>query len=168
MIFSKLNLPVIHSTKSNDSDPLICWIIPLLLSLVLISPVIAQENPCPELLKDEKDLDYVYEQSELVFIAQISPRGGVNDAIYNYKAFDPVLQGQVEPNGFITFDDACRPRDDEAIYLFFLEDIKEKIAGYNAAFFSLPNGGPGYTWIADWIESKIPDAVGQNQSTLTP
>jgi hypothetical protein len=127
----------------------------LMYILCYINPVIAQENLCPELLKNEKDLHLVYEQSSLVFIAQITPRKGPNDAIYNYTTFDPILRGEVEPDGFITFDDTCYPKDNEAIYLFLLEDISEKIAGFNSAFLALPDGGPGFTWIAEWIESKV-------------
>jgi len=105
------------------------------------------------LLQNESDLDKVYELSKLVFVAQISPRPGVNRQIYNYRIFPPVLKGKVPEQGFITFKEECKPMAQNAIYVFFLVSMKEKIQGFNAIFMSLPDG-PGYSWIADWIEGK--------------
>ena len=129
----------------------------LLVSFSLISLSSRAEIICNELLKNESDLDYIFDLSDLVFIAQLSPRKGVNEQIYNYHVFDPVLKGNDIPDGFLTFADSCSPRDKEAIYVFFLASFKEKISGFNAIFFSLPDGGPGFTWIADWIEIKMKD-----------
>ena len=135
----------------------------LCVGLACVSTTFAETNDmtCRELLKNESDLEKVYEVSEMVFIAEIDPRVGVNQQIYNYRVFDPILKGAVPGKGVITFADGCAPRARTAIYLFFLDSLREKIAGFNAIFFSLPDGGPGYTWIADWVEEKI----GENQKT---
>ena len=109
---------------------------------------------CRELLQNEADLDKVFNLSKLVFVAQITPRPGINKQIYNYRIFPPELKGKVPEQGFITFEDGCKPLAQDAIYVFFLVSLKEKIQGFNSIFMSLPNGGPGYTWIADWIEGK--------------
>lgn len=130
---------------------LILW-----LGVITVPCAYAEGNtgPCRELLQNESDLDKVYELSKLVFIAQISPRAGVNRQIYNYRLFPPVLKGKVPEQGFITFRPECKPLTPNAIYVFFLVSMKEKIQGFNSIFMSLPDGGPGFTWIADWIEGK--------------
>lgn len=128
--------------------------------LLLSLQVQGQDNYCIELLKDEDDLDLVYEQSELVFIARISPRNNLNTQIFNFRRFDPVLKGNVPEEGFITFADNCYPKTEDAIYLFMLNSLDERIEGFNAIFFSLPDGGPGYTWIADWVEMRIDRKAG--------
>lgn len=130
----------------------------LFLILMFIAiPVMAQADntSCPELLKDENDLDKVYNLSKFVFIARISPRNEINPLIYNFKRYDPVLKGNVPERGFVTFSDKCAPPINDAIYLFLLNSLDEKIEGYNALFFALPDGGPGYRWIADWVETKM-------------
>lgn len=129
----------------------------LLLALIAF-PCAAQFNgsACPELLQNEGDLNKVYDQSKLVFIARITPRNNINPRIYNFKRYDPVLKGKVPEKGFVTFARNCLPRTNDAIYLFMLNSLDEKIQGFNAIFFSLPNGGPGFRWIADWIETKLP------------
>ena len=109
---------------------------------------------CRELLQNESDLDKVFELSKLVFVAQISPRPGINKQIYNYRVFPPELKGKVPEQGFITYEDGCKPLAQDAIYVFFLVSLKEKIQGFNSIFMSLPNGGPGYGWIAEWLEGK--------------
>lgn len=109
---------------------------------------------CRQLLQNEADLDKVFDLSKLVFVAQITPRSGINKQIYNYHLFPPELKGKVPEKGFITFEDGCKPLAQNAIYVFFLESLKEKAQGFNSIFMALPNGGPGYTWIADWIEGK--------------
>ena len=126
----------------------------------------ADENkdPCRELLKDESDLDKVYELSDMVFIAEITPRPGINPQIYNYRVYKPVLKGQVPEQGFITFAGACKPRASRAVYVFFLDSLKEKIQGFNSVFMSLPDG-PGYTWIADWIDGKIGKSGARSQES---
>ena len=111
------------------------------------------KDPCRELLQDESDLNNVYELSNMVFIAEITPRPGINPQIYNFHAYKPFLKGDVPEQGFITFADGCKPRAGKAIYVFFLDSLKEKIQGFNSIFMSLPDG-PGYTWIADWVEGK--------------
>lgn len=116
----------------------------------------AEETSCPELLKNESDLDEVYNLSKLVFIARISPRSEINPRIYNFKRFDPVLKGNVPEQGFVTFSEGCLPQTEDSVYLFMLNSLDEKIEGYNAIFFSLPDGGPGFRWIADWITTKLP------------
>ena len=123
----------------------------------------AKGNSCPELLKDEGDLNRVYDQSKLVFIARISPRNSINPRIYNFKRYDPVLKGKVPEQGFVTFAGNCLPRTNDAIYLFMLNRLDEKIQGYNAIFFSLPDGGPGFRWIADWITTKLPKPAGASK-----
>jgi len=127
------------------------------LGIFLVPFTFAQESniTCRELLKNESDLDKVYDLSDMVFIAEIDPREGVNQQIYNYRVFEPVLKGVIPQEGIVTFAHGCEPRTRTAIYIFFLDSLKEKIAGFNAIFFSLPDGGPGYTWIADWVEEKI-------------
>ena len=115
----------------------------------------AQEDACPQLLKNETDLDKVYDLSKLVFIARISPRNAINPHIFNFQRYEPVLKGDVPEQGFLTFADRCMPQVNDSIYLFMLNSLDEKVEGYNAIFFALPDGGPGFTWIADWIESKM-------------
>ena len=127
-----------------------------------------EDITCRELLKNESDLDKVYELSEMVFIAEINPRGGVNNQIYDYRVFDPILKGNVPESGILTFADGCAPLTRQAIYLFFLDSMNEKIAGFNAIFFTLPGGGPGYSWIADWVEAKVSENVdpgGENRNS---
>lgn len=132
--------------------------------LVIFVPlsVPAQENSCPELLKNESDLDRVYDLSNLVFIARIRPRNSINPQIFNYQRFDPVIKGDLPEQGFVTFADSCYPKAEDSIYLFMLDSLDEKVEGYNAVFFSLPDGGPGFTWIAEWIEAKINESVGDD------
>lgn len=117
--------------------------------------VLSQDNHCPELLKNEHDLDMVYNLSSLVFIARINPRNKINQQIFNFHRFDPVLKGDVPKDGFITFSASCYPRVEDSIYLFMLNSLDEKVAGFNAIFFSLPDDGPGFRWIADWVEAKV-------------
>lgn len=114
----------------------------------------AEINDCADLLKNEYDLDRVYDLSELVFIAQIKPRPGPNPQIYNYELFEPVLKGEMLDKGFITFQGGCLPKADDVIYLFFLNSLKEKVNGGNHIFFAVSVNGPGYTWIAEWIREK--------------
>ena len=134
------------------------YLITALLLIVVAIPAVtqAQAPSCPELLRNESDLDKVYNMSKLVFIARIRPRNKINPHIYNFNRYEPVLKGKVPEQGFITFADNCAPRTDDTIYLFMLNRLDEKIGGYNAVFFSLPDGGPGFRWIADWIATKIP------------
>ena len=133
-----------------------CLLFSLLVVVITVPIVYADVNngPCRVLLQNESDLDKVYELSKLVFVAQISPRPGVNRQIYNYRIFPPVLKGDVPERGFLTFREECKPLAQNAIYVFFLVSMKEKIQGFNAIFMSLPDG-PGYSWIADWVEGKI-------------
>lgn len=138
------------------------------LILVISFPVAyadAAKDPCRELLKDESDLDKVYELSDMVFIAEITPRPGINRQIYNYRVYNPVLKGQVPERGFITFAGSCSPRASRAVYVFFLDSLQEKVQGFNSIFMSLPDG-PGYTWIADWVEGKTNQESGaRNQKS---
>ena len=130
----------------------------LLTSLIAIHGAAqAQDDTCKELLQNEGDLDKVYNVSKLVFVARIQPRNSINPQIYNFKTYDPVLKGKVPEQGFVTFAKNCKPRAEESVYLFMLNELDEKIAGYNAIFLSLPAGGPGYRWIADWLATKMPD-----------
>ena len=137
---------------------MIRYIFSILLLTLITFQCTAQvkSNSCPELLKNEGDLNRVYDQSKLVFIARITPRNAINPHIYDFKRYDPVLKGKVPEQGFVTFADDCLPRTNDAIYLFMLNRLDEKIQGFNAIFFSLPDGGPGFRWIADWIETKLP------------
>ena len=130
----------------------------LWIGLITVPFAIAEVNkdPCRELLQNESDLDKVYELSKLVFIAELTPRPGINPQIYNYRVYEPALKGKVPERGFITFADGCKPMARHSIYVLFLVSLKEKIQGFNASFLSLPDGGPGYTWIADWVDEKIP------------
>lgn len=128
--------------------------------ITIYGTVQAQEDTCKELLQNESDLDKVYNVSKLVFVARIQPRNSINPQIYNFKRYDPVLKGKVPEQGFVTFANGCKPRADDSVYLFMLNSLDEKIAGYNAVFLSLPDGGPGYRWIADWITTKLPDRAG--------
>lgn len=127
----------------------------LLLGFIQVASVYADGNTgaCRQLLQNEADLNKVYDLSKLVFVARITPRPGVNKQIYNYRVYPPELKGQVPKQGFITFEHGCKPLAADSIYVFFLVSLKEKIQGFNAIFMSLPNG-PGYTWIADWVEGK--------------
>ena len=115
----------------------------------------ANEEFCPRLLKNESDLDKVYELSELVFIGHISPRSGPNEQIYNFELLEPTIKGEVASEGFVTFRDTCSPLANDSIYLFLLYSMKEEIDGANAVLLSLSREGPGYSWIADWVEGKI-------------
>lgn len=136
-----------------------------LLVLVIAVPIVyadAVKDPCRVLLQNESDLDKVYELSKLVFVAELTPRPGVNRQIYNFRVYDPVLKGDVPEHGFVTFADGCKPMARNTIYVFFLVSLKEKIQGFNAVFLSLPDG-PGYTWIADWIDEKI---LGRQESEV--
>jgi len=128
----------------------------LWIGLITVPFAIAEVNkdPCRELLQNESDLDKVYELSKLVFIAELTPRPGINPQVYNYRVYEPALKGKVPERGFITFADGCKPMASNTIYVLFLVSLKEKIQGFNASFLSLPDGGPGYTWIADWIAGK--------------
>ena len=141
------------------------YLITVFLLIVIFIPAggRAGETACPELLKNERDLDKVYDLSKLVFIARISPRNEINPRIYNFKRFDPVLKGDVPEQGFITFSESCAPKIKDSIYLFMLNGLDEKIEGYNAIFFALPDGGPGFRWIADWIESKLHNQTGNSE-----
>ena len=132
-----------------------CLLFSFLIVVITVQVAFAEggNDPCRELLKNESDLDKVYDLSGMVFVAEITPRPGVNRQIYNYRVYKPVLKGQVPEQGHITFVGACRPRASRAVYVFFLDSMKEKIQGFNSIFMSLPDG-PGYTWIADWIEQK--------------
>ena len=130
-------------------------VIALLIAMALVDPLPAQDAECPVLLKDERDLDRLYQDSELVFIASIEPRNSLNTQIYNFHLFEPVLKGDVPKSGHVTFARHCQPLTDRAIYLFLLNSLEEEIEGYNAIFFSLPDEGPGFTWIADWVEDRI-------------
>jgi len=114
-----------------------------------------ETDHCPALLRNESNLDMVFDLSDLVFIARISPRSGPNPKIYNFQLLDPQLKGNVPKQGHITFAGECSPVDDNAIYLFFLNSLDEKIANANAIFFSLTPEGPGFTWIAEWIRDKL-------------
>jgi len=144
---------------------MIRFLILIYLMLLVVTPAViqAQEDICPQLLKSEKDLDKVYDLSKLVFIARISPRNAINPHIFDFKRYDPVLKGDVPEQGFLTFADRCMPQVNDSIYLFMLNRLDEKIEGFNAIFFALPDGGPGFTWIADWIESKIPRQATTDQ-----
>ena len=131
-------------------------VIATLLVGIYTSSIGAQEiDHCPELLSNESNLDKVYGMSRMVFIASISPRGGANKKIYNYQLIDPELKGLVPASGYLTFAEECSPVTEEAIYLFFLDSMQEKIADANAVFFSLTMEGPGYSWIAEWIQHKL-------------
>ena len=135
----------------------------LLFGCLSISAVYAQgdSDPCRPLLQSDADLDKVYDLSKLVFVARITPRSDINRQIYNYRIYPPVLKGSVPARGFITFRPGCRPMARDSVYVFFLNSLKEEVQGFNSAFLSLPEGGPGYTWVAEWIEGKR----GGNQET---
>lgn len=135
----------------------------LLTFLVVVhGDVLAQENTCKELLENEADLNKVYDVSKLVFVARIQPRNSINPQIYNFKTYDPVLKGDVPEHGFVTFAQGCKPRAEDSVYLFMLNRLDEEIQGFNAVFLSLPDGGPGYRWVADWIATRIPDKAGSS------
>lgn len=135
----------------------------LFMFIAIHGTVQAQENTCKELLQNEGDLDKVYDVSKLVFVARIQPRNSINPQIYNFKRYDPVLKGKVPEQGFVTFAKGCKPRAEDSVYLFMLNRIDEEIQGYNAIFLSLPDGGPGYRWIADWIATKMPKQTGDGE-----
>ena len=127
----------------------------LLAGLLLPFQIQAQHDRCPELLKNESDLNRVFELSQMVFIARIKPRNNLNRQIFDFERYEPVLKGDVPVQGFVTFAEGCYPRAEDAIYMFLLNSVDEKIEGFNAVFFSLPDGGPGFNWIADWVELKM-------------
>ena len=128
----------------------------LLLGWFSIPTAYAQggRDPCRPLLQSDADLDKVYELSKLVFVARITPRSDINRQIYNYRIYPPALKGRVPARGFITFEPGCKPMARDSVYVFFLNSLKEEIQGFNSVFLSLPEGGPGYTWVAEWIERK--------------
>jgi hypothetical protein len=130
-------------------------VICLMLAMAASQPALAEDDLCRELLRNESNLDFVYDLSAMVFIARIWPRGGPNPQIYNYELLEPVLKGTVPATGHITFAGECSPLNDESVYLFFLDSMQEKIADANAIFFSLTEEGPGFTWIAEWISNKL-------------
>ena len=129
---------------------LICLLLP---GLVVTAK--AQDAVCPKLLKNEADLNKVFDASNLVFIAQIEPRNSLNQHIYNFHRLVPVLKGDVPESGHLTYSDQCEPMSENGIYLFMLNRLDERIEGFNAILVTLPDGGPGFRWVAEWIETKV-------------
>jgi len=108
---------------------------------------------------NESYLDNYYESSSISFaMSVISVDKNTRSVVY--EVIQPVLKGEISDQVSTRYAEGCEaPKhlNPGVVYIAFLTGTDDKLTNNNAIFFSLSSTGPGYSWVAEWIENKAPN-----------